>query len=850
MNKIIGTFSEFIRDLNSVSMKFFKTEKIEDLSSLCDNPELPIQHIASKIINRLCLLSQLCRGSSKEVSTLLLEKVTKFEKATNELKKERTCLKTTRCFDSVLKGLRRVIKDEKDALCSDPKSKQQKHRIFQCLLLTSKSDPNRSMTSSLSEHICAGIPVVTTTKLMKQLIEDCTSTKKKHKGTDYVVHYIKLFQSAMKNPNKTWVVYKVSGKSLVVLIPRSDINIKKDSYGLNIENLELVDNLNKLVSEQTEKEEFSVDDLIKLFNPNVLKHICWEGHGSMYSAMEMPFSDVQELMSKINKVAVWHLHSCYLQGNIQKIFCDNNNQHVKPPENVTIVSSAANIESFNIGFLKNVPAYYACFRHILQNKSLTEERIKKILPILQGLIWTNSPQIRMPEMQKFRPVNYDNVIDECRENQIITVREDSPILYLRTPEIFGILNLSKSHPLILSGNYEGSNVHFINKITSMSSFQEILKKTFFGNSDVDIWNGEQWENREMLTDSKMNDLFFVEKLQFQEWGDCFTLHNSVNTKCVKNALVVRKNMTLYAIYGVQQDNDSIVYYKTTYDPLIKKNLNWKTEFLSIDRLFRDYIFFWTQSTFAEILVKNLKSILSKRPNLKELDLSCTNITREHLDSLDIDFSELKKLDLMGCKKLTDKGLKLILSKCHNLKELNLTWTNITGEHLDSLGIDCPILEKLELSYCIKITDKVLKLILSKCHNLKELALRGIDITGEHLDSLDIDFSELKKLDLMGCKKLTDKGLKLILSKCHNLKELNLTWTNITGEHLDSLGIDCPILEKLNLSCCKTLTVKDLKSILSKCPNLKELDLSCSNITGEDLVSLKMDFPKIKVLPQS
>ena len=94
MNNIIGTFSGFIRDLNSVSMKYFKTEKIEDLSSLCDNHKLPIQYIASKIINRLCLLSQLCRGSSKEASTLLLEKVTKFEKATNELKKERTCLNT------------------------------------------------------------------------------------------------------------------------------------------------------------------------------------------------------------------------------------------------------------------------------------------------------------------------------------------------------------------------------------------------------------------------------------------------------------------------------------------------------------------------------------------------------------------------------------------------------------------------------------------------------------------------------------------------------------------------------------------------------------------------------------
>ena len=190
----------------------------------------------------------------------------------------------------------------------------------------------------------------------------------------------------------------------------------------------------------------------------------------------------------------------------------------------------------------------------------------------------------------------------------------------------------------------------------------------------------------MLTHSEMNDLFFVEKLQFHKWGNCFTLHNSVNPKCVKNALVVRKNRTLEVIYGVKQGNDSIVYYKTTYNPLTKKNLNWKTELLS------------------------------------KLDLSCTNITGEDLNSLDIDFPKLEKLNLSSCKKLTDKCLKSILSKCHNLKELDLSRTNITGEDFDSLDIDFPKLEKLDLFSCKKLTDKGLNSILSISPNLKKLNL--------------------------------------------------------------------------------------------------------------------------------
>ena len=52
-------------------------------------------------------------------------------------------------------------------------------------------------------------------------------------------------------------------------------------------------------------------------------------------------------------------------------------------------------------------------------------------------------------------------------------------------------------------------------------------------------------------------------------------------------------------------------------------------------------------------------VVQLTPNLRELDLSYTNVCHAAFCKCDIEFSSLEKLDLSGCLYVTDQCIKLI-----------------------------------------------------------------------------------------------------------------------------------------------------------------------------------------------
>src|ERR1700722_13417037 len=89
-----------------------------------------------------------------------------------------------------------------------------------------------------------------------------------------------------------------------------------------------------------------------------------------------------------------------------------------------------------------------------------------------------------------------------------------------------------------------------------------------------------------------------------------------------------------------------------------------------------------------------------------------------------------------------------------LTALNLQYTRVTNEQLQEVIRACPILKKLNLSGCNKLTDAGLKdlpkdlhtLNLSRCNQLPDAGLKGLP-------------KGLHTLNLSWCNQLTDAGLK-------------------------------------------------------------------------------------------
>jgi Leucine-rich repeat (LRR) protein len=282
----------------------------------------------------------------------------------------------------------------------------------------------------------------------------------------------------------------------------------------------------------------------------------------------------------------------------------------------------------------------------------------------------------------------------------------------------------------------------------------------------------------------------------------------------------------------------------------------------------------TSLSVASCRVSDLSlSSLAAMPQLEELSLSATIVTT--VGQLPTS-TELKRLFLTGCTKLTDPGVAGLESLPY-LEELDLSGTKVASvAHLSASRS----LKKLRLESCLNMTDAGIA-GLQAIPTLEELDLSSTDITSvAHLTRC----LSLQKLILACCHYLTDVGI-LGLEAIPTLQELDLRDTNITSvAHLSAsralrkltlalcynvtdasiLGLEAiPTLEDVDLAqtkvttaahWCRCLTLKRLRFQLATLtetsftgigalPTLEELDLSCTKVRGVTHLSASRSWKK-------
>ena len=165
---------------------------------------------------------------------------------------------------------------------------------------------------------------------------------------------------------------------------------------------------------------------------------------------------------------------------------------------------------------------------------------------------------------------------------------------------------------------------------------------------------------------------------------------------------------------------------------------------------------------------NLRSIIIRRVSFIESSgdlFSCLLST----------LPDLEKLVLTSWCSLSNQGLLEILKRSRsNLRELDLSYSNITGVGVEEGVNSLPNLEILKLSECCNLTDGGLKEILK----ISGIKLRVLDvsctrITGKGFKD-GVSLPMLEEMKLWWCLKLTDSGILEILSIARNrLKIVNV-----------------------------------------------------------------------------
>ncbi|KAA8538717.1 hypothetical protein F0562_028302 [Nyssa sinensis] len=136
---------------------------------------------------------------------------------------------------------------------------------------------------------------------------------------------------------------------------------------------------------------------------------------------------------------------------------------------------------------------------------------------------------------------------------------------------------------------------------------------------------------------------------------------------------------------------------------------------------------------------------------------------------------MKELDLADCVKLTDISLKVIGNTCSGLRSLNISNLHkLTDLALQYLANGCQSIQTLKLCRNGFSDETIAAFLEASGESLKELSLNNVSKVGPNTAlSLAKCSRKLLVLDLSWCRKITNEALGLILDSCLLLKLVKL-----------------------------------------------------------------------------
>ncbi|KAG0369726.1 hypothetical protein BC939DRAFT_441674 [Gamsiella multidivaricata] len=165
---------------------------------------------------------------------------------------------------------------------------------------------------------------------------------------------------------------------------------------------------------------------------------------------------------------------------------------------------------------------------------------------------------------------------------------------------------------------------------------------------------------------------------------------------------------------------------------------------------------------------------------------------------------LRRLELVGCTRISDAGLAPIYEQCQKIHVLNLSNSRsssfsaglggITGEtftRLAAAGLPLHILSLANVNASITDQNPGLLSIALECKSLTSLNIAHCSafVTDDLLCSLNA--SGLQTLNVACCSKITDRGIEALARRCPDLRELDITGLeNVTDKGMMEIGRRC------------------------------------------------------------
>jgi hypothetical protein len=201
-----------------------------------------------------------------------------------------------------------------------------------------------------------------------------------------------------------------------------------------------------------------------------------------------------------------------------------------------------------------------------------------------------------------------------------------------------------------------------------------------------------------------------------------------------------------------------------------------------------------------------------------------------------------------------------LENCHYLQKLSVDNLRLESIDIERICQNGETLQILSLDGCnidFYLRNELIQKLFKKCSQLTELNLNhGTGVTtifgnkillDQHLCALVNNLTpNILKLNLGSQDFLKDKHVKTLVSRCKKITELNLSFTPITNDSLDTIIKRLNYLEKINVHSTNIDFNKLLQ--LKSIPTLKNLRCFCcpNDEDFEKIKNLRLQLPHISI----
>lgn len=364
----------------------------------------------------------------------------------------------------------------------------------------------------------------------------------------------------------------------------------------------------------------------------------------------------------------------------------------------------------------------------------TKEEIQKLKSDLENKQNINTKNDNLPLQPSINTNKYKEIKEETEfyKREILKLQEQFKNIQQKST-IQNPVTLTSS----ITTNIENNNLPSSLSLNTNKDDEEKIKE-----KDEKITNNNKEEKELIRT-------YIKEEIKKNSQIEPLVINNSKNSKQIAEIYLDKKSTTdsfkkelenCDEVESLFIKNSETIDFEDKYIPWNKfENLKQLTVKKTSN----------SASTIGNFIEKfsSLKTlILWTKPEHEKNSAIAENINWQKL-------KDLEKLNLSGTK-ISDATLEKIAKNCIKLKELDVSFSNITHDELNQFLEHCTALEKLNLDACDSI--KFEKLNWAKTGKLTKLNLSDTKINFKELKRILNNISTLEKLDLRGTTELKEK----------------------------------------------------------------------------------------------